>query len=89
MVCVGVMTYLPEVEDVWREFARVVQPGGLVVSTQREDLWQPRKCQEVVDGLQAEGVWKPLEIAGPAPYLPEGYGGTPPVACYYVTALVR
>ena len=29
-----------------------------------------------------------MEITGPAPYLPEGYGGTPEVACYYVTARV-
>lgn len=88
VVCVGVMTYLPDVEAVWREFARVVRPGGLVVVTQREDLWQPRSCQAVVDRLQNEGVWTPLEITGPAPYLPEGYGGTPEVGCYYLTALV-
>ena len=75
MVCVGVMTYLPEVETVWREFARVTRPGGLVVATQREDLWQTRECQAVVDQLQNDGVWTPLEITGPAPYLPEGYGG--------------
>ena len=42
----------------------------------------------MVDRLQSEGVWTPLEITGPAPYLPEGYGGTPAVACYYLTALV-
>ena len=88
VVCVGVMTYLPEVESVWREFARVARPGGLVVATQREDLWDTRKCQAVVDRLQDEGVWTPLEITGPAPYLPEGYGGTPEVGCYYLTALV-
>ena len=88
VVCVGVMTYLPDVEAVWREFARVARPGGIVVATQREDLWQPRDCQAVVDRLQAEGVWTPVEITGPAPYLPEGYGGTPEVGCYYLTALV-
>jgi predicted TPR repeat methyltransferase len=88
LVCVGVMTYLPEVEAVWREFARVTRPRGLVVVTQREDLWDIRNCQAVVDRLHAEGVWTPLEIKGPAPYLPEGYGGTPAVACYYLTALV-
>jgi len=87
-VCVGVMTYLPEVEAVWREFARVVRPEGLVVATQREDLWDSRACQAVVDRLQDEGVWTPLEIRGPAPYLPDGYGGTPEVACYYLTAVV-
>ena len=88
VVCVGVMTYLPDVEAVWRELARVVRPGGLVVVTQREDLWHTRACRAVVDRLQSEGVWTPLEIAGPAPYLPKGYGGTPEVGCYYLTALV-
>jgi predicted TPR repeat methyltransferase len=88
VVCVGVMTYLPEVEAVWREFARVARPRGVVVATQREDLWPDRECQSVVDRLQDEGVWTSLEITGPAPYLPQGYGGTPAVGCYYLTALV-
>lgn len=88
VVCVGVMTYLPDVQAVWREFARVARPGGLVVTTQREDLWQPRECQTVIDRLRSEGVWTPLAVTGPAPYLPEGYGGTPAVDCYYLTALI-
>ena len=88
LVCVGVMTYLPEVEAVWREFARVVRPGGILVTTQRDDLWDARDCQHVVDRLQSEGIWTPLEIAGPAPYLPDGYGGTPEVDCYSLTARV-
>jgi predicted TPR repeat methyltransferase len=88
LVCVGVMTYRPEVEGVWREFARVARPRGLVVATQREDLWHTRECQAVVDRLQNSGVWTPLEVRGPAPYLPDGYGGTPEVDCYYLTALV-
>jgi predicted TPR repeat methyltransferase len=89
VVCVGVMTYLPQVEAVWREFARVTRPGGLVVATQREDIWNTRNCQAVADRLQNEGVWTPLDITGPAPYLPKGYGGTPEVGCYYLTALVN
>ena len=88
VVCVGVMTYLPEVEAVWREFARVVRPDGLVVVTQRDDLWDERECPAVVDRLQSEGVWEPLEVRGPAAYLPEGYGGGPAVGCYYLTARV-
>jgi predicted TPR repeat methyltransferase len=88
VVCVGVMTYLPEVESVWRELARVARPQGVVVVTQREDLWQARQCQDVVDRLRDDGVWTPLQITGPAPYLPQGYGGTPAVGCYYLTALV-
>jgi predicted TPR repeat methyltransferase len=88
VVCVGVMTYLPEVEAVWREMARVTRTGGLVVATQREDLWHSRGCQAVVDRLADDGVWAPLDVTGPAPYLPEGYGGTPAVDCFYLTARV-
>jgi predicted TPR repeat methyltransferase len=88
VVCVGVMTYLPEVEAVWRELVRVARPGGLVVVTQREDLWPERDCPGVVARMQEDGLWTPLDITGPAPYLPVGYGGTSEVGCYYLTAEV-
>jgi predicted TPR repeat methyltransferase len=88
VVCVGVMTYLPAVEATWRELARVTRAGGLVVLTQREDLWEPRGCQAVVDRLRDEGVWTLLDLTGPAPYLPEGYGDGSAVGCYYLTAEV-
>jgi len=88
LVCVGVMTYLPDVEAVWREFARVVRPGGLVVVTQREDVWEPRGCQEIIDRLASDGVWTPLDVSGPAAYLPKASGGMADLGCYYVTARV-
>ena len=88
LVCVGVMTYLPDVEAVWREFARVVRAGGLVVVTQREDLWEPRDCQGAIDRLAAEGIWAPLEVSGPAPYLPEATGGMAGLGSYYVSTRV-
>ena len=62
--------------------------GGLVVVTQREDLWEPRRCQEIVDRLKTEGVWTPLEVSGPAPYLPEATGGLAELGGYYVTAQI-
>ncbi len=88
LVCVGVMTYVPDVETTWWEFARVVRPGGLVVVTQREDLWETRDCRGVVDRLSAGGVWTPLEVTGPALYLPDNTDGMGPVGVYYVTAEV-
>jgi predicted TPR repeat methyltransferase len=88
VVCVGVMTYLPQVEQVWRELARVARPGGVVVVTQREDLWTARGCPAVVDRLQADGVITSVDVTGPAPYLPVGHGGPPEVRCYYLTAVV-
>lgn len=86
VVCVGVMTYLPDVEAAWREFARLAAPGGIVVVTQREDLWRSRECQSVVERLEADGTWTLLDLTGPAAYLPDGYGGGPAVGCYYLTA---
>ena len=88
-VCVGVMTYLPEVEAVWREFARVTRTGGTVVVTQREDLWTERECPAVIERMAVDGVWRQLDVTGPAPYLPDGYGGGEAVACYYLIAEAR
>lgn len=89
LVCVGVMTYLADVEAVWREFARVVRPQGPIVVTQREDLWEPRDCQDVVDRLQADGTWTPQDVTGPAPYLPDATGDLGGLGCYYVVAEAR
>ncbi len=88
VTCVGVMTYVPDVEAAWREFVRVVRRGGLVVVTQREDLWDARGCPGVIDRLSDEGRWTPLDVAGPAPYLPGNPDGMGPVGVYYVTARV-
>lgn len=88
LLCVGVMTYLPDVDAVWREFARVVRSGGLVVVTQREDLWEPRRCREALEQLATEGVWEPLEISTPAPYLPQAGGEMAGLGCYYLTTQI-
>jgi predicted TPR repeat methyltransferase len=88
LVCVGVMTYLPDVEATWREFARVVRPGGLVVVTMREDLWETRSCPDVIERLQSDGVWTPADVTGPAPYMPEATGDLADVDAYYLTAVV-
>lgn len=88
LVCVGVMTYVPNVEQCWREFARVARPGGVVVVTQREDLWVERRCREVIDRLAAEGRWEPIEVTDARPYLPGNDDFADRIGVHYVVARV-
>ncbi|MCA8928021.1 MAG: class I SAM-dependent methyltransferase [Alphaproteobacteria bacterium] len=70
VVCVGVLSYLPEVEAICRDFCRLTRPGGAIVLTQRSDLFGPRGTQQAFDRLVGEGLWQPIEVTGPEPYLP-------------------
>lgn len=87
LICVGVMTYVPDVERCWREFARVVRPGGVVVVTQREDLWGDRRCPQVIETLAADGVWTPIEVTEARPYLPAN-DALESIGVHYVAARV-
>lgn len=88
LVCVGVMTYVPDVERCWREFARIVAPGGVMVVTQRHDLWAERSCPEVIERLGADGVWEPIEVTEPQAYLPGNDDFADRVGVHYVVARV-
>ena len=55
VVCVGVLTYVPDVDSCWREFCRVTRAGGLVVFTQRDDMWQARDCATVAREARGRG----------------------------------
>lgn len=70
LMCVGVMTYVPDVLACWREFARVVRPGGVVVATQRDDIWADRDTQGAIDALVADGTCEALLVTEARPYLP-------------------
>ncbi len=70
IVCVGVMSYLPNVEAVCREFCRVTRPGGIIVLTQRSDLFDSRNTQQAFDTLTGEGLWEQIEVTDARPYLP-------------------
>lgn len=71
VVCVGVMTYLPDTTAMVTEFCRVAEPGGSVLFTQREDLWGPRDCQRDLDALAETGRCRIESISEPLPYLPD------------------
>ncbi len=70
LVCVGVMTYLPDTAEALREFCRVVRPQGVIVFTQREDVWSERGCGGIISALEQQGCLEVLRISDPQPYLP-------------------
>lgn len=69
LVCGGVLTYVAEPEPVLSEFVRVVRNGGVVVFSQRTDLWAERGVDEVLDRIRAQG--HRIETGPPVPYLPD------------------
>ncbi len=88
LICVGVMTYVPDVDAAWREFARVVERGGVVVVTQREDLWDDRACRSIIDVMAVEGLWTPIEVTDAQPYLPRNDHYADEIGVHYVAARV-
>lgn len=70
VVSVGVLSYLSNLEEVLREFCRVVEPSGIIVVTERTDLFKERKTGEVFEALQADETWKILTVTNPQPYIP-------------------
>lgn len=69
--CVGVLTYVPDTNAILREFCRIVQPGGAIVFTQRDDLFIQRNDAQVLQTLEEEGLWQKLSLSVPHPYLPK------------------
>lgn len=70
VACVGVLTYVPGIERCWREFARVVRPGGVIACSQRDDIWRERDCDEALGRLVADGVVDVITLSDAEPYLP-------------------
>ena len=70
VVCVGVLTYVPDVAAIWGEFCRVTRPDGVSVLTQRDDIWRERRCNEILDTFERERRWVALHLSAPASYLP-------------------
>lgn len=86
--CIGVLTYVPDVDRCWREFCRVTSPGGVIAFTQREDTWIERRCQAVIDRLTDDGLWTPLVITEPEPYLPQTGDELADIGAHYVAMRV-
>lgn len=69
LVCVGVLTYIPDGESVLREFARVVVPGGRILITQRDDLFRERRYSAMFANLA--DVVGDVTVSEALPYLPK------------------
>mgnify|MGYP006184039451 CR=1 FL=1 len=68
VLCVGVLTYVRE-EPLFREWKRVIRPGGVVVFTSRDDFFESRRYADTLTRLEAEGGWTTVHISDPMPYL--------------------
>ncbi len=71
VVCVGTLTYVQP--DCLDEFARVVQPGGLVCFSAQPKVHQERGFQEKQDKLEKAGIWKVVTLSDEMQPLPRSY----------------
>ena len=88
LICIGVLTYVPDSEAVLREFARLVRPGSVILITQRDDLFHERGFEEIVKGLAGTGIFSDFEISDPQPYLPANPDFGDAIKVIYVTMKV-
>ena len=88
LVCVGVLTYLPDSGGTLRDFNRVVKPGGVVVLTQRSDLFVERSFQDVLKELSEEGTIMRVRVSDARPYLPKNEEFGDQLLVQYVSYLV-
>lgn len=69
LICIGTLTYIEDVPEAVREFARITKPDGMVIFTHRTDMID----DEFTGKLEAIKVDKVLEevlVSDPKPYLP-------------------
>lgn len=75
--CVGTLTYIDNVAGFVGEICRVVQPAGIVLFTQRVDLYDDAFKATLREACEA-GLWTHLSHSDPRPYIPghKDYGTT-------------
>lgn len=67
IVCVGVLTYIAQ-DKLFREWARILRPGGVAVFTCRDDCWRDRGFDVSLEALDDTFTVKHKTDA--LPYLP-------------------
>jgi predicted TPR repeat methyltransferase len=89
VVCVGVLTYVPDVAAIWGEFCRVTRSGGVVALTQRHDVWVERECNAVLHSLEQSQRWSVSHLSPPSSYLPSNTDFGDEILVRYLVARVR
>jgi predicted TPR repeat methyltransferase len=86
-ISAGVFTYLGEPEPVLKELLRVVRPAGVIIFSQRTDLWEMFDCGAIVQSLVEAGLCE-ADVSAAQPYLPNHpeYGDT--IQVIYTTLTV-
>ena len=89
VMCVGVLTYVPDTLGFWRELARVVRPAGTVVCTQRADVWVERRCADDVVTLERDATWTVRLLTPSIAYLPGNADFGDAIGVRFLVANVR
>jgi predicted TPR repeat methyltransferase len=86
-ISAGVFTYLGDPEPVLKELIRVVRSAGVIIFSQRTDLWEMFDCKSIVKRLVDAGLCE-ADVSTAQPYLPNHpeYGDT--IQVIYTTLTV-
>eukprot|EP00929_Paragymnodinium_shiwhaense_P053126 TRINITY_DN265_c0_g1_i1.p1 TRINITY_DN265_c0_g1~~TRINITY_DN265_c0_g1_i1.p1 ORF type:complete len:255 (-),score=61.36 TRINITY_DN265_c0_g1_i1:282-965(-) len=76
VICVGVLSYVNNIEATFREWLRVSKSGAKIAFTHREDLLAKEgdECRGGMEKIASEGLWKMLYESEPEAYMPNAPG---------------
>lgn len=67
--CVAVFTHISDASPVLREFHRSLKPGGLVIFSQRKDLFEARQMGSLLANLEQERLLEKVHQSDWMPYV--------------------
>jgi len=71
LICIGVLTYIENSRTLFKEFCRIVRPGGYIIFSQRSDLFDSLCFRDIIASLEEERIWDKINITEPQAYLPQ------------------
>jgi predicted TPR repeat methyltransferase len=82
--CIGVLTYIQDIQALFTEYCRLVQPEGVIIFSQRQDLYEAREYASTLKQLATAGLWQEIYQSEPMPYLPHPDSGLTTPVLYFV-----